>query len=144
MGGKRSVIRQLLSAEADPSATDAYGWTPLHVAAYKKNEEAVRELLRDGQDQWLKVDSPTRLFATNYASSRVISQCYISRVRILTFLSSEYFWRLDIQSTYSISTIGPRSQSSARTAPGRVSTCSSITALTCCWWLRLYRAGDLH
>ena len=51
MRGSASLIRKLSAGAVATSATDGYGWTPLHVAAHKGNEAALMELLSSSTDR---------------------------------------------------------------------------------------------
>lgn len=46
--GDLAVLQRLIAAKADVNATDAYGRTPLHVAAFAKQREAIRTLFKSG------------------------------------------------------------------------------------------------
>lgn len=41
-------IRRLLSLGAQPDARDSHGWTPVHMAAFKGQAEAIHEFLSTG------------------------------------------------------------------------------------------------
>ncbi len=50
----RAAIAGLVAASAGVNGRDAYGWTPLHVAAYMGYEEVARALLKAGADPDLR------------------------------------------------------------------------------------------
>lgn len=48
--GDAAEIKRLAAAGGDANARDGYGRTPLHVATYRKNRDAISALVRAGAD----------------------------------------------------------------------------------------------
>lgn len=46
--GDLATLQQLIAAKADINATDAYGRTPLHIATFAKQRDAIRALAKAG------------------------------------------------------------------------------------------------
>lgn len=72
MRGSANLIRKLSAGGVATSATDGYGWTPLHVAAHKGNEAALTELLASTSEpkRWTLSVRPHALSAAALSSAQ--------------------------------------------------------------------------